>query len=231
MKQRYKPFLQTLIDASAPAIQALSGKALRSAYKASAASIRGRIIGFKKAGELEAVPKKFRDVPKIASFETEAGMREALKEQLRYIRGEVSHIKGYEKVISDRAVKVGKKLGLDFKSTTDYKKFGKFMGEMAQRLPATWGSASDFAVTFREQSRRLHIDPKQLMRNFEYWADHVDDLKAMDPIKGRRVKAADYLEKAKLESIEDYYKKHPKESEDDIMVSEEFKKRRRKKRR
>ena len=45
------------------------------------------------------------------------------------------------------------------------------------------------------------------MKNFEYWRDHLDDLKEMDPIEGRKNKLtpSDYIKRAKLENISDYY--------------------------
>lgn len=227
MKQRYKPFLQSLIDMNTRQLNELTGKELRSAYKAAAASLRGRLKGFKEAGELGAVPEKYRNVPKIGSFETEAEMRQALKDQLAYIQGEVSYIKGYERVMSRRAQSVASKLGLNFKSNADWKKFGYFMGDMEARLKKMWGATSDFAVDLYKQSQRLNLDPVQLMRNYEYWRDHLEDLEAVNPIEGRHVTPSDYIKKAKLESITDYYKK----PESDRLTSSEIKKRRRKKRR
>lgn len=227
MKQRYKPFLQSLIDMNTRQLNALTGKELRSAYKASAASIRGRLKGFQEAGEIGAVPAKYRNVPKIGSFETEEEMRQALKDQLAYIQGEVSYIKGYERVMSSRAKRVGEKLGIRFKSKAEYDKFGKFMGEMQTRLKSMWKATSDFAVDLYKQSQRLNLEPTQLMKNFEYWRDHLEDLEAVSPIEGRRVTPSDYIKKAKLETIRDYYKK----AENNNLISSEVKKRRRKKRR
>lgn len=221
MKQRYKPFLQSLIDMNTRQLNALTGKELRSAYKASAASLRGRLKGFKEAGELEAVPAKYRNVPKIGSFETEAEMRQALKDQLAYIQGEVSYIKGYERVMSNRAKNVGEKLGIRFKSKADYDKFGKFMGDMQTRLGSMWKITSDFAVDLYKQSQRLNLDPTQLMKNFEYWRDHLEDLEEVNPIEGRHVTPSDYIKKAKLETIRDYYKK----SESNKVISSEVRKR------
>lgn len=222
MKQRYKPLLQSLIDMNTRELKALTGKELRSAYKAAAASIRGRVKGFKAAGELEAVPEKYRNVPKIGSFDTEAEMRQALKEQLGYIRGEVSYIKGYERVMSRRAQSVASKLGLNFKSNADWKKFGYFMGDMEKRLKKMWGATSDFAVDLYKQSQRLNLNPVQLMRNYEYWIDHLEELKEVNPIEGRHATPSDYIKKAKLESIKDYYKK----PESNRVVSSELKKKR-----
>lgn len=221
MKQRYKPLLASLIDMNTRQLNALTGKQLRSAYKAAAASIRGRVKGFQAAGEIEAVPAKYRNVPKIGSFETEADMRQALKEQLGYIVGEVSYVKGYERVMSRRAKSTGEKLGINFKSKADYDKFGKFMGEMQTRLKSMWKATSDFAVDLYKQSQRLNLDPTQLMKNFEYWRDHMEDLEEVNPIEGRHVTPSDYIRKAKLETIRDYYKK----SENNKLISSEVRKR------
>lgn len=202
--------LSSLLQMSGPDLSGLSGDELRSAYKSAAAAIRGRSKAFKAAGKDTALPKRYRaGVPTLPSFENEAEIRKALGSALGYLRGSISTLKGYEEVISKRAQEVGSKLGLDFKSNADFDKFGKFMDEMSTRLKSMWKPASDFVVDLYKQSQRLNLDPMQLMKNYEYWRDHLEDLEQMDPIQGRSrdLRPSDYIKKAKLETIRDYYEK------------------------
>lgn len=202
--------LTSLLEMSGPDLSGLSGSELRSAYKSAAAAIRGRSKAFKAAGKDTALPKRYRaGVPTLPSFENEAQIRKALGSALAYLRGSVSTLKGYEEVISKRAQEVGSKLGLDFKSNADFYQFGKFMDEMSTRLRSMWKPASDFVVDLYKQSQRLNLNPMQLMKNYEYWRDHLEDLEQMDPIQGRSrdLRPSDYIKKAKLETIRDYYEK------------------------
>lgn len=224
--------LKSLLSSSFDDIKNLSGSALRTAYKSAAASIRGRRRAFEKAGKLSALPERYREgVPSVSSFDSmfnqndpkrtekiEKAMREALGENLGYIRGEVSTLSGYERVIDARAKAVGAKLGIDFKSNADFNRFGEFMGEMQTRLKSMWKPASDFVVDLYKQAQRLNLNPMQLMKNYEYWRDHLEDLENLDPIEGRNreLRPSDYIKKAKLEKISDYYKM---ESSHDVISS------------
>lgn len=211
--------LKSLLSSSFADIKSLSGSALRTAYKSAAASIRGRRRAFEKAGKLSALPERYREgVPSISSFESEASIRAALAENLGYIRGKVSTLSGYEEVMDSRAKAVGEKLGIDFKSQADFNRFGEFMGEMQTRLKSMWKPASDFVVDLYKQAQRLNLNPMQLMKNYEYWRDHLEDLENIDPIEGRNreLRPSDYIKKAKLEKISDYYKM---ESSHDVISS------------
>ena len=202
--------LTSLLEMSGPDLSGLSGAELRSAYKSAAAAIRGRSKAFKQAGKTTALPVRYRaGVSTLSSFESEAEIRKALGSALGYLRGKNSTLKGYEEVISKRAQEMGSKLGIDFKSEKDFNKFGDFMGEMQTRLKSMWKPASDFVVDLYKQSQRLNLDPMQLMKNYEYWRDHLEDLEKVDPIQGRSrdLKPSDYIKKAKLETIRDYYEK------------------------
>lgn len=200
--------LSKLMEYSGRDISGLSGKELRSAYKSTAAAIRGRSSAFRKAGAESGLPQRYRKgVQSISSFESESEMRRAVAENLGYLRGKVSTYSGYQETLNERAAQMSAKLGIDFTSNADYKQFGDFMGEMQTRLKSMWKPASDFVVELYRESKRLNINPMQLMKNYEYWRDHLNDLKEADPIGGRsrELRPSDYIKAAKLEKISDYY--------------------------
>ena len=224
--------LKSLLSSSFAEIKSLSGSALRTAYKSAAASVRGRRRAFEKAGKLSALPERYREgVPSVSSFESESAMRAALAENLGYLRGKVSTLTGYEETISARAKAVGAKIGIEFKSNEDFAQWGRFMDEMQTRFKNAWKPNSNFAIDLYKQFMRLNLNPSQLQKNFEYWQDHLEDLENLDPIVGRNreLRPSDYIKKAKLEKITDYYN-DPENSRAAASKAERLNRRRKKRR-
>lgn len=200
--------LAALIQAPGSLIKNLSGQELRAAYKSAATALRGRRGKFERAGELSAFNTRYQHgVPGVGSFESEAQMRQELSTALSYLGARESTYSGYQKAQQKRRASYEKTTGRKFGSMSDFNKFGNFMGEMQTRLKSMFGPASDFIVDLFNQAERLDLNPEALMKNFEYWRDHLDDLKEMDPIEGRKksLTPSDYIKRAKLEKISDYY--------------------------
>ena len=200
--------LAALIQAPGSFIKNLSGQELRAAYKSAATALRGRRGKFERAGELSAFNTRYQHgVPGVGSFESEAQMRQELSTALSYLGARESTYSGYQKAQQKRRASYEKTTGRKFGSMSDFNKFGNFMGEMQTRLKSMFGPASDFIVDLFNQAERLDLNPEALMKNFEYWRDHLDDLKEMDPIEGRKksLTPSDYIKRAKLEKISDYY--------------------------
>ena len=196
-----------LLEMSARQINALEGAELRRAYKSVSASLRLRRAAFEKAGKITGMPAKYRaGIRKAGSFETSSEMRDYMNQALGYMRGRRSTLKGYEKSESEQREAVERATKRKFKSQEDYELWGEFMGEMQTRLGASWKAISKLAWELFDEAERLNLDPEQLMKNFEYWADHLEDLKEAEPLKrGRDLRPSDYLKKLKLEKISAYY--------------------------
>lgn len=203
--------LSILIAAPGSVIKNLSGAELRTAYKSAAAALRGRRGKFERSGELSAFNPRYRSgVPGLASFENEGQMRQELSFALTYLGARESTYTGYKKAQQKRMRSYEKTSGRKFKSLEEFNKYGQFLGEMQTRLKSMYGAQSDFIALpggLYDQAVRLNINPEALMKNYEYWRDHLDDLRQMDPIEGRKKKLtpSDYIKKAKLETITDYY--------------------------
>lgn len=206
-KQR---LLSKLMESTATDLKNISGSALRDAYKSVAASLRGRIAGFKAHDRLTGVPQRWRSgVPSVSSFDSESEMRSVMRSGLAYLRGSASTYAGYEEAVNERRQAMEQALGREFDSQEEFDAYGEFMGEMQTRLGSMFKPASDFIADLWDESKRLNLDPNQLMKNYEYWRDHLDDLKDMSPIEGRNraLRPSDYIKKANLEKITDYYNK------------------------
>lgn len=200
--------LSKLFESTLGEINDLSGAGLESAYRSVAASLRGRRSQFIKHGHLKGFKQSFqKGIPSKSSFETPGEMRDFVKEGLRYLRGSISTWSGYKKDLDQRRQQYEKTSGKKFRTQEEFDQFGKFMDEMELRLGASFKGQSNFIRDMFDESQRLHLDPSQLMKNFEYWRDHLDDLKNMDPIEGRNraLRPSDYMKKANLESITSYY--------------------------
>lgn len=200
--------IKDLLAMSARQISALEGAELRRAYKSVSASLRGRRAAFSKHDALSGMPEKYRGgIRKAGSFDTQAEMREYMRQGLAYMRGKVSTFSGYQEVQEERREQIERASGHHFESQADYDRWGNFMGEMQERLGAMWKSISKLAWELYDEANRLHLDPEQLMKNFEYWADHLEDLQEAEPLKRNRdLRPSDYLKSLKLEKISDYYR-------------------------
>lgn len=199
--------IKDLMELSARQVNALDGAELRRAFKSVSMSLRNRRAAFEKAGKLSAMPARYRQgIRKAGSFETPAEMREYIANSLGWMRGKVSTYKGYEEVERSQREQVEKTTGRKFESQEEYNRWGNFMGEMQTRLGASWKAISKLAWEMFDEAKRLNLDPEQLMKNFEYWAEHLEDLKDAEPLKrGRELRPSDYLKKLKLEKIGEFY--------------------------
>lgn len=218
--------IKDLLQMSASQINALEGAELRRAYKSVSASLRGRRQAFQKHGALSGMPEKYRGgIRKVSSFDTEAELRQYMKTGIAYMKGSVSTFSGYQESVIKRKEAIEKKRGRKFESVEDFNKWGDFMGEMQERLQIAWKSISQLAWELFDEAERLNLDPEQLMKNYEYWAAHIEELKEAEPLKrGRDLRASDYLKSLKIEKIGDYYTerenkiraKHPLWSDEQI---------------
>ena len=199
-------------------LNALEGAELKRAFKSVSASLRGRMKGFKNAGKETAFTKKYKSgIRKASSFESEADMLDYVKQGLSDILGVRSTISGYNKAETERRMNLESSLGYHFKTDAEYDRFGKFMSEMGTRLGEAWKAISDVAWELFKESERLNLDPTQLMKNYEYWAEHLEDLQEAEPMKrGRDLRPSDYLKKLKLEKVSDFYKRELSESPEDF---------------
>ena len=200
--------IKDLLAMSASQLSALEGAELRRAFKSVSASLRMRRQAFARHDKLSGMPEKYRGgIRKAGSFDTEAEMRDYMKTGLAYMKGRVSTFSGYQESISEKRKAIEAKRGKPFKSNEEFERWGDFLAEMQERNKMSWHSISDVVQSeLWDESERLNIDPMQLMKNFEYWSEHLEDLKKAKPLKrGRELRASDYLKALKLENISTYY--------------------------
>ena len=218
--------IKDLLQMSASQLSALEGAELRRAFKSVSASLRMRRKSFIKHDRLSGMPEKYRGgIRTVSSFDTEAELRQYMQTGIAYMKGDVSTWSGYQESLNKRKEQIEKKRGFKFSSMDEFDRWGNFMGEMEMRLGASWKSISSLAWEMFDEASRLNINPEQLMKNFEYWATHLEELQEAEPLqRGRDLRSSDYLKSLKLEKISDYYseredrirKKHPLWSDEKV---------------
>lgn len=181
-------------------------------------ALRSRAQTFARHDAMQGIPERFRtDLPTAKDFENRNSLLSWVNDALHYLREPESTYKGWEKGVNARLdaynqtlQETGRKT---FKNMDDFNRFGRFMGEMQERFGENWHGVSDQVYEMQEQAERLGLDPSQLTRNFDYWAEHLEDLQQAEPINYRRsgkpVYASDYARQLHLPKLKEYYEQHP----------------------
>lgn len=166
------------------------------------------------------MPERFRDGLENPADMSRNEMLAGLSDALAYMRGQVSTFKGWSEVQQKRMDAYNKTMADSeqdtFKSFEEFDRYGRFMGSMQERFGALWSYSSDqtkelydaakkAGADLGELTERLNLDPEQLIKNFEFWSDHMDALANAEPITwhraGRPVYASDYARKLGLGKI------------------------------
>ena len=202
--------IQQLLNAAGiNTLRKLNKDDLKKTYRQISKALKGRTKTFRKHGREEAVPERFRDGLKNPADMSRNEMLADISDALAYMRGQVSTFKGWSEVQQKRMDAYNKTMSDSgqplFKTKEDFDDYGRFMGEMQERFGDLWHYNSDQAKEMYTQARRLNLDPRQLTKNFDFWADHLEDLAEADPItwhrSGRPVYASDYARKLGLGKI------------------------------
>ena len=98
-----------------------------------------------------------------------------------------------------------KATGIQFESEADFRDYGQFMGEMQERAGQQWAIGSDDAGDIWREAKRLGVDPRQFMKNFEYWRSHIKDLQQAERLNRKELTPAAYRKSMGLEKISSFY--------------------------
>lgn len=93
---------------------------------------------------------------------------------------------------------------IDLSSTAKLKEFGNFMNEASDRYGEMAKIVSSQARALYAEAQRLNINTNALLKNMDYWLDHIDDLEKSDPIRTRserQLQPSEYARKLGLEKI------------------------------
>ena len=200
---------QLLNAAGANQLRKLKAPDLKKAYKQISKALKGRTKTFRKHGREEAVPERFRDGLESPEDMSKNEMLSHITDALRYMNDKESSYRGWHEKQMGRMKAYNETMEASgqptFDSEEDFDRYGRFMGDMQDRFGELWHYNSDQAKEIYAQAERLNLDVNQLTKNFDFWADHLEELAEADPITwhraGRPVYASDYARKLGLGKI------------------------------
>lgn len=194
-----------LKEMSAYEVGKLSGKNLREAYQNVKNVINSRIRTFEAHDAGSAIPASLRGGLESSRGRSEESLLQDIRDALRWSRGSGSSYRTYERVQESRRKKMQEALpDIDLSSTDKLKEFGNFMNEVSERYGEMAKIVSSQARALYAEAQRLNINKNALLKNMDYWLDHIDDLEKTDPIRTRserQLQPSEYARKLGLEKI------------------------------
>lgn len=204
--------ISEIVGMPAYKVNKLESMALGSAYTILRSAFNKRVRTFAKHDALRALPFQFRSgMPSARNLSDEEKLR-LLKEASAFMRGSRSSYSGWKRSELEQMESLNESLDgvFHFNNLEEFRQYGEFMGEMQTRAGTMWGGGESSQV--REiffQSVRLGLDPRQFLKNFEYWLDHAEQLQKAKKIEwesgSRKVKASDYARQLKLPKMSEWY--------------------------
>lgn len=197
--------LQQLLNMTAREIAQLPSSELRDTYQNLRKIVRSRVNTFSKHGITDVVPASLRGGLGSSKGRTDQDLLQDIRQSTAWMRGKRSSYRGYQEVREDFRSKMQESMpDLDLSDTQKLDSYGEFMGDMQERYGEMWHSISNQARDIYREAVRLNMNPKSVMRNYDYWADHISDLENADPIKtkkDRQLRPSEYARKLGLEKI------------------------------
>ena len=195
-----------LKELSAYEVGKLSGKEIRESYQNVKKVINSRVRTFESHDAGRAIPASLRGGLESSRGRTEEDLLQDIREALRWSRRESgSSYRAYERVQENRRQKMQEALpDIDLSSTDKLKEFGNFMNDVSDRYGEMAKIVSSQARALYAEAQRLNINKNALLKNMDYWMDHINDLEKSDPIRTRserQLQPSEYARKLGLEKI------------------------------
>lgn len=160
-------------------IKGMADSAVREAY----AALRG--VAQKRVGRM-AAQGLGRDLP---TFPTTRGLsneeaRQQLAEVSRWIRDPRHTVKGYKRQRAYNLDRFHEK-GYDWINESNYEDFIKYMEELREEYGSKVFDSGD-AVDVYNNAQRIGIPTDTIKKNFNYFAQHLEDLDRMRPVRSEK---------------------------------------------
>lgn len=192
--------LKNIQSMSRAQIDELSKEELSSTWSYMRRILKSRFKTFIKQGLESAIPKRFRGgVPTVRQLGSAEELAKQIGMAAGYTAGAASTAAGYAEAMQERYQDLEDRLGVPM-NAKQFAQYKSFMDEMSARMKETWKHVSAEAEEMYIQSRRLGIGIDQFKKNFDYWAEHIQELSKAKPKKGRKTPSA-YIKDLNLEKI------------------------------
>lgn len=190
-----------ILNQSAMHLRNASEKTLRQTYSFLRSRLNSRISTFAKHDALSNIPKKYQQgVKPLKELKTMSEIKKAIGEMQNFMLGDRSTYSGFIKSEKFKKKLFESKMGRKM-TNEEYIQFTNFLRDAQARLKDIWKFVSDDAIELYDESQRLNLNPMQLIKNFDYWKEHLDQLKNAKPINRKNVKPSDYVKQLKLPKI------------------------------
>lgn len=160
-------------------IRDMGVKAVQHAYAKMRKAANQRLTRMERAGLGTYGSWRF---PKVRDL-NEKQMREALAEASRYMRDPRHTVPGERKFMQEELRKLREDYGYDWINESNFYAFVDFMDDLREQYGNKAFDSGDAADVFNN-SQKIGIDPKVVKENFDYFAEHLSELKRMKPARG-----------------------------------------------
>ncbi len=161
-------------------IDAMSGQAVKEAFQ------HLKSVANKRIGRMQAQGLGRSDMRKFGSMRgmSEEQMRQGLADVSRWIRDPSHTVKGYKTKRSEFLDAMHEK-GFDFVNEENYEDFVDFMEDLREEYGSKVFDSGAAADVF-SNTQRIGIPPEVVKKNFDYFAEHMDELDRMKPIRSEK---------------------------------------------
>lgn len=151
---------------------------IRSAYIKLRKAANQRLTRMEKAGLGTKGAWRF---PKVKDL-SEKQMAEQLAEASRYMRDPRHTVPGERKFMRDELRILHKEYGYNWINESNFYDFTDFMDDLREQYGSKAFDSGDAADVFNN-SQKIGIDPEVVKENFNYFAEHLAELKRMRPAR------------------------------------------------
>lgn len=158
-------------------INKMSASAVKSAYSNLRSIANKRLSRLESAGLGTFGSYRF---PKVREL-NEDQLRRELAEASRYVRDPWHTVRGARSYMN-REIKSLHKQGYDWIDESNFREFTEYMDDLRDQYGSKAFDSGDAADVF-SNGQKIGIDTDTLKENFEYFAEHLGELKRMRPAR------------------------------------------------
>lgn len=134
--------------------------------------------------------RKYRGgFPKLSEISNNTNLSYKLSELARFVSAKTTTVSGLRQQRA-RSLKQLHKHGYTFVNEKNFRRFGEFMELYRETTAARKQRPSDMIVELYFQTERLGLDPAAVEKDFNFYLENLDDMKQIQPIKGKTAGSA-----------------------------------------
>lgn len=205
--RKKKASVKSIINMTRYSLNRQKKSDLRSFYSTLKKRIKKISDVYKRHGDLDVLPSSVVDLPAINKLDADELVSKIGVLSNFLLNSPYRTYKGFIEKRKEDMERLSDTLGYDV-DDEDFELFQRFMSDMYIREKDNWSRVYDDAMDLFVQSRRLNVDPKRFVRNYDYWLKHVDIIADIDEEEVNSFNdIKKYLEKEGVPSVASWNKK------------------------